>query len=398
MAPATITKRAPAKGPSGTTASTSSTPNGAKGPAAAGGVPAPAAMTAAEWMVPAAPAAEAPGDADEVLVGVTPEERVAGILVSLGQEVSAEVLKHLPEVDIGRVTLEIFRLRQLPVKVMDRLMRKAHEELVAADYLSAGGMEYAQELLTRALGPSRAAELIDQLFARTVPSPFDFLREADPLQLVNLIQSEHPQMIALILSHLPPEQGAVVLMGLSAEVQRDVAVRVALMDRTAPHVVKEVERLLKKKVSVFATHDFESAGGVKHLVDLLNQTDNKSQKTILMMLEETDPDLAEEIKTSMFTFEDVVDLADSDMIKVVREVDSKDLTVALRGATEVLREKFHKGMSGRAWAQLVEDMELMGPQRLAAIEEAQQKIVQVIRRLEQGERIVIARGKGEELR
>jgi flagellar motor switch protein FliG len=335
---------------------------------------------------------------DDPLDGVSGLERVAALLVGLGQEVSAEVLKHLPEKEIERVTYQIFRLRQCPAPVLDRVMERAQEELLASGYVSTGGVAYVQELLTRAMGASRAQELIGRLFARGNPSLFDFLQDADPLQLVNLIEGEHPQMIALILAHLPPKQGALVLTGLSPEVQREVAIRMAQMDRTAPHVIKEVDRLIRHKAAAFATHEFQSTGGVKQLVDLLNQTDNKSQKAILEQLETADPGLAESVRSSMFTFEDVHALADADMIKVVRELDNKDLALALRGVKEDLREKFRRGMSTRAWEQLAEDIELLGPQRLSTIEEAQQKVVQAIRRLVDSEEIVLAIGGGEELR
>jgi flagellar motor switch protein FliG len=336
--------------------------------------------------------------ADEPLAGMTGLERVAALLIGLGHDASTEVLKRLREEDIERVTLEIFRMRHVSAKVTDAVFEEIHNALLAADYLSTGGLEYAQELLTRTLGPQRAAELIARLSARMKAGPFDFLRDTDPMQLVSFIQNEHPQTIALILSYLAPEQAALVLTGLHPDVQSDVAMRIALMDRTAPEVVKEVERLLKKKVSTVATHGYQSVGGVKQLVSVLNSTDNTSQKAIMDALDEAHPELADEIKKSMFTFDDILRISDRDMPIILRNIDPKDLPLALRGSSDGLLEKFLKGMSRSAGAQLREDVEIMGPQRLSSIEDAQQRIVAVIRRLEQAEDIAIARGGKDEFR
>lgn len=355
----------------------------------------PQALTAAS---PPPPAPEVRDEAAEALGRMSGLQRVAALLIGLGQEASTEVLKHLPEEDIEQVTLEIFRMNRVPSKVTDRLMEEIYNALKAADFLGAGGVEFAQELLTRTLGPERAAELIARLAARLKAGPFDFLRDTDATQLVNFIQNEHPQTIALILSYLQPGQAALVLTALHPDIQSDVAMRIALMDRTAPDVVKEVERLLQKKVSSVVTLGYQSVGGVKHLVDVLNSTDNTSQKTIMDTLDEAHPELADEIKKNMFTFDDIVRISDRDMMRIVREVDTRELALALRGAIEDVRTKFYKGQSSRAAAQLKEDIDVMGPQRLSAIEDAQQKIVAVIRRLEQAEEITISRGGSDEFK
>lgn len=366
-------------------------------PAVGQTMPSPLAMpaTGIAGQGQAGPAGQAQADP---LANMTGLERVAALLIGLGQEASTEVLKHLREDDIEKVTLEIFRMRYVSARVTDAVFEEIYNALIAADYLSAGGLEFAQELLTRTLGPQRAAELIARLSARIKAGPFDFLRDTDPMQLVSFIQNEHPQTIALILSYLAPEQAALVLTGLHPDVQSDVAMRIALMDRTAPEVVKEVERLLKKKVSAVATQGYQSVGGVKQLVSVLNSTDNTSQKAIMDALDETHPELADEIKKNMFTFDDILRISDRDMPIIVRNVDPKDLPLALRGSSDDLLNKFLKGMSRSSGAQLREDVEIMGPQRLSAIEDAQQRIVAVIRRLEQAEDITIARGGKDEFR
>jgi flagellar motor switch protein FliG len=285
-------------------------------------------------------------------------------------------------------------MRHISSKITDAVLEDLYDTLIAADYAETGGVEFAQELIKRTLGPERANELINKITARVRSGPFDFLRDIDAAQIVSFLQAEHPQTIALVLAHLPPRQAAIVLTGLHPDVQADVAMRIALMDRTAPDVVKEVDRLLRQKISSVATQSYKSLGGVKYLVDLLNSADNSSSKTIVDWLDESHPELADEIKKNMFTFEDCVRLSDRDMQRVAREIDTRDLVLALRTANDELRQKFFKGYSQRAQTQLKEEMELQQPVRLSVVEDAQQKIVAVIRRLEQAEEITIAGGGG----
>jgi flagellar motor switch protein FliG len=329
---------------------------------------------------------------EDALAGLTGVQRIAAFLIAVGEEASALILRHLPEEAIEQVTMEIFRMRQVPSRITDAVLQDVYDTLLAADYVATGGLQFARELIRRALGPDRAAELINRITARIRSGPFDFLRDIDPVQMVSFLQSEHPQTIALVLSHLPPKQAALVLTGLPPEVQPEVAIRIAWMDRTAPNVVREVDRLLRQKITSIGTQSYQEIGGIKYLVDVLNSADTTSSRGILDALDERQPELAEEIKKNMFVFDDVVKLTDRDMQRVNRELESKDLALALRGARDEVREKFLRNMSQRAAAQLKEDIELMPPQRVSVIQDAQQRIVAVIRRLEQAEEIVIASG------
>jgi flagellar motor switch protein FliG len=396
MAATATSTSGPARGALGAASGTAAArPGGATLAGAPGTARGP--LAAAAGALPPLPRAESRGEPEEnPLEGMTGLQRVAAFLIGIGQEASTKVLKHLPEGEIERVTLEIFRMRHVSARVIDAVMEEVYEALVAADYISSGGLEFAQELLTRTLGPQRASELIARLSTRIKAAPFDFLSDMDPMQIVSFLQSEHPQTIALVISYLQPEQAATVLSGLHPDLQSEVAMRVALMDRTAPDVVKEVERLLRKKVSSVSTQGYQTVGGVKHIVSVLNNIDLTTQKAIMDALDETRPELADELKKNMFTFEDIVRIGDRDMPRIVRELDARDLALALRGASEEVRAKFFRGMSSRAAAQLKEDMEILGPQRLSAVEDAQQKIVAVIRRLEQAEEITISRGGKDE--
>jgi flagellar motor switch protein FliG len=335
----------------------------------------------------------------EVLAEYNGVQRVAALLIALGPDASTAVFKHLREDDVEAITLEIFGMRHVPAKVTDAVIEDVYETLVASDYMETGGLQYAQDLITRTFGAERAQELINRISARIRKAPFDFLRDIDPSQLISFLQPEHPQTVALVLSHLRPEQAAAILTGLHPEVQSDVARRIAMMDRTAPEVIKDVDRLLKDKLSSLGAQSTQLVGGVKHLVDVLNAADTTSQKSIVDTLDEQQPELAEEIKKNMFIFEDLINLSDRDVQRLCRELETRDLALALRGASDALQEKIiTKGMSSRAGAQLRDDMELMGPQRVANIEEAQQKVIAVVRRLEQAEEITISRGGRDEFR
>ncbi|MBI3974307.1 MAG: flagellar motor switch protein FliG [Chloroflexi bacterium] len=333
-----------------------------------------------------------------MLAGVTGMQKVAAFLIGVGPEASTLIMKQLRPDDVERITLEIFRMRHVPAKLTEAVMEEIYNALIAADYMSSGGLEFAQELLTRTLGPQRAAELIARLSARIKAGPFDFLREVDAVQLVSFIQHEHPQTIALVLCYLEPDQAARVLTSLGTEVQADVAMRIAQMEGTgvAPDVVKDLERLLKKKVSAVSSQGFASVGGVKHVVKMLVEADQTAQKDIMDLLDESSPELADEIKKNMFVFEDINRLQPRDIVRINREIDMKDLAVALKGASDELRKRFMEAMSKRAAADLQEQIDIMPPTRLATVEEAQQKVLAVIRRLEQADEITISRGGKDE--
>lgn len=328
---------------------------------------------------------------------MTGKQKAAILLVSLGPELSATIFKHLKEEEIEDLTLEIAGLRRIQPDTRDQVMEEFHDLVVAREYLEHGGIEYARELLEKALGTAKATDIINRLTASLQVRPFDFARKTDPGQLLNFIQNEHPQTIALILAYLHPEQAGLILSSLSPDLQVNVARRLAKLDRTTPEVLQEIESTLEQRLSAFVTDDFTSAGGIEAAVDILNMVDRATEKTIIDSLEEEEPELAEEIRKRMFVFEDIITLDDRSIQKVLREVDSKDLALALKTASEEVSSRIYKNMSKRAAEMLKEDIDYMGPARLRDIEETQQKVVAIIRRLEDTGEIIIARGGEDEV-
>jgi len=323
-------------------------------------------------------------------------QKAAALLIALGSELSAEVLKHLKETDIDRVTVEIFRMEKIAHEVRSEVMDECLQMARAQGYVSSGGLEYARDLLTKSLGPQRAAEILDRLAASMRSEPFDFVRMTDPSQIVSFIQEERPQTIALMLSHLRPSLAGSIIARLDRELQAKVALCIATMERTTPEVVEQVEQTLKRRLSSVLNQDYSSVGGVEFLVRVLMQVNRSTEKLIMQSLEEFDPSLAEEVRKQMFVFEDIVKLDDRSIQRVLREVDQKDLALALKAASDEVKQKVFKNMSSRASQMLKEDMEISGPVRLRAVEDAQQRIVAVVRRLDEAEEIVIARGGPED--
>jgi len=332
-----------------------------------------------------------------VLSTLTGRQKAAILLISLGPELSGQIFRHLTDEEIEQLTLEIASLRRVDSDTRAEVLDEFHEMVMAQEYIAQGGIEYAKELLEKGLGPQKAAEIIHRLTASLHVRPFDFARKTDPAQLLNFIQHEHPQTIALILAYLNPEQAGQILSSLPAELQVEVAKRLATLDRTSPEVLEEVEATLERRLSAFVTQDFTVAGGIDVAVDILNRVDRATEKTIMDALEEEDPELAEEIKKRMFVFEDIVLLSDRDIQMIVREVDSSEWALALKTASEEVQQRIFKNMSKRAAEMLKEEMEYLGPVRLRDVEEAQQKIVSIIRRLEEAGEIVVVRGGEDEL-
>ena len=324
-------------------------------------------------------------------------QKAAIFLVSLGSDVSAEIFKHLREDEIEQLTFEIARLDKVEPDDKDVVLQEFQEMMMAQDFIENGGIDYARDVLERALGTQKAIDIVNRLTSSLQVRPFDFIRRTDPSHLLNFIQGEHPQTIALILAYLDPQKGAHILSGLNHQVQADVARRIAQMDRTSPDVLREVERVLERKLSTLASEDFTSAGGIDAIVEVLNNVDRGTEKIIIEALEEEDPELAEEIKKRMFVFEDIVLLDDRSIQKVLREVDTQDLAKALKGVDAEVQEKIYRNMSKRAASLLREDMDFMGPIRLRDVEESQQKIVNIIRKLEDAGDIIVARAGEEEL-
>ncbi|GAB6089863.1 flagellar motor switch protein FliG [Spirochaeta dissipatitropha] len=328
---------------------------------------------------------------------LTGRQKAAVFLVSLGSEISSEIFKHLREDEIETLTFEIARLESVDSEDRDRVLMEFQELMMAQDFITTGGIDYARELLEKSLGSQKAVDIINRLTSSLQVRPFDFIRRTDPTQLLNFIQQEHPQTIALILAYLDPPKASVILAQLEHEVQSDVAKRISTMDRTSPEVLREVERVLEKKLSTLSSEDYTAAGGVESIVEILNLVDRTTEKSIIESLEEEDPELAEEIKKRMFVFEDIVMLDDRAIQKVMREVDTAELAKALKSVEAEVQDKIYRNMSKRASTLLKEDMEYMGPIRMKDVEEAQQKIVSIIRKLEEQGEIVVARAGEDEL-
>lgn len=329
--------------------------------------------------------------------GLTGKQKAAILLISLGPDVSASVYKHLSEEEIEKLTLEISGVRKVDSKEKEEVLEEFHNIAIAQDYITQGGIGYAKQVLEKALGADQAAAIINRLTSSLQVRPFDFARKADPGQILNFIQNEHPQTIALILSYLDATQAGQILSELPQEMQADIARRIALMDSTSPEIINEVEQILERKLSATVTQDYTQTGGVEAVVDVLNGVDRATERTILDALEIQDPDLAEEIKKRMFVFEDIVTLDGRAIQRVVRESDNDDLKLALKVASEEVKEIVFRNMSKRMVETFMEEMEYMGPVRLRDVEEAQSRIVAVIRRLEEAGEVVIARGGGDDI-
>ncbi len=342
----------------------------------------------------APPARKATGGHKKDMTG---RQKAAVFLVTLGSEISAEIFKHLREDEIEALTFEIARLDTIEPDERDSVLMEFKELMMAQDFITSGGIDYARELLEKSLGSQKAVDIINRLTSSLQVRPFDFIRRTDPAHLLNFIQQEHPQTIALILAYLEPQKASIILGSLPHEIQSDVAKRIATMDRTDPNVLREVERVLEKKLSTLSSEDYTIAGGVENIVEILNMVDRSTEKTIIESLEEEDPELAEEIKKRMFVFEDIVLLDDRAIQKVLREVDTAELAKALRGVEAEVQDKIFRNMSKRAAALLKEEMEYMGPVRLKDVEETQQKIVSIIRKLEDQGEIVVARSGEDEM-
>ncbi len=326
---------------------------------------------------------------------LTGRQKAAIFMVTLGSEISSEIFKHLREDEIEILTFEIARLDNVDSEERDKVLNEFQELMTAQDFISTGGIDYARELLEKSMGNQKAVDIINRLTSSLQTRPFDFVRRTDPAHLLNFIQQEHPQTIALILAYLESQKASTILSQLPGEIQSDVAKRIATMDRTSPDVLREVERVLEKKLSTLSSEDYTAAGGVDSIVEILNMVDRTTEKSIIETLEEDDPELAEEIKKKMFVFEDIVMLDNRAIQKVLREVDTAELAKALKAVDEEVQDKIFRNMSKRAAALLKEDMEYMGPTRRKDVEEAQQKIVSIIRKLEEQGEVVIARS-GEE--
>ena len=324
-------------------------------------------------------------------------QKAAILLIALGPEKSAKIFKHLKEEEIEELTLEIANTRSITSQLKEDVLNEFYQVCLAQQYIAEGGIGYAKELLEKALGEEKAVDVISRLTASLQVKPFEFVRKTDASQLLNFIQDEHPQTIALVLSYLAPAQAAQVLGALPPDSQADVAKRVAMMDRTSPDVIKEVEKVLESKLSSLVNQDYTIIGGVDAVVEILNTVDRGTEKHIMETLEIDEPELADEIRKKMFVFEDVLLLDDRAIQRVLRDVDNSDLAIALKSANEQVQAAIFNNLSKRLAVMIKEDMDFMGPVRMKDVEEAQQKIVNIIRKLEDSGEIVISRGGGDEI-
>ncbi|WP_161878927.1 flagellar motor switch protein FliG [Alkalibacterium sp. MB6] len=320
-------------------------------------------------------------------------KKAAILMISLGPEISAQIMKQLPDPYIQRVSYEIANIDYVSPKQREAIVNEYLQMSQAREYIIDGGIDYAKNLLNKALGQQRAKEVIDMLNQIQLRErPFNIARKADPQQLTNLLLGEQPQTVALILCYMQPEKAAQILINFPLEAQTDIAERIGTITNTSPHVIEKIEKVIESKFSSYVENETEHVGGVQTLVEILNQVGRTTEKAIVSELEQKQPALAEEVKASLFTFEDIVSLQKGDVQKVLRDVNHDDLVLALKGVSDELREFIYGNLSSRAVETLKEDMQYLGPARLSAVEEAQQNVVTVIRRLDEMGEIYIMRG------
>lgn len=323
--------------------------------------------------------------------------KAAVLLVQMGKERSAKVMAGLRENEVEELTAEIARLERVDRDTADHVMEEFSQLATARRYAGTGGVNFAKEVLEATVGGDKAGEIMGRLTAAMLEMPFQFLRRADPRQLLSFLQDEHPQLIALVLSHMGPEQAGMVLCSLAPGLQADVAHRIATMERCSPETVRLVEQALERRLSsVLQPSDTSVVGGLQPLVDIINRADRATERLLLEGLAELDPELAEQVRAQMFVFEDITMLDDRSIQLVVRGVETADLAAALKGVRDEVRQKITGNMSERAATNLIEEIEVLGSVRLSVVEEAQTKIVQTIRALEESGQIVLNRGNEDE--
>jgi flagellar motor switch protein FliG len=327
----------------------------------------------------------------------TGARKAAILLVQMGKEEAAKVMSHLNSAEVEQISGEIMRLGSVDASLADTVLDEFHHMAIATRYVAQGGLGFARDLLEASIGRDRAAEIIGRLSTMLSDVPFGFLQKADPRQLLTFVQDEHPQTIALVLAHMPAQLASPILSGLADDLQADVANRIAMMDRTSPDIIRQVEATLERKFSsVMQPSDLSSVGGLQPLVDIINRSDRATERLILEGLASRNPELAEEVRSKMFMFEDITSLDDRGVQQVLRQVETPDLATALKGVRDDVRDKVMRNLSERAALNLGDEIEALGSVRMRAVEESQAKIVQVIRTLEESGQIVIKRGDDDE--
>ena len=325
------------------------------------------------------------------------KEKAAVLMITIGKERAAKIYKCLSEEEIEQLTLAITTMRRVEPEIKESVVDEFFQMCIARKYISEGGIDYAREILSKAFGEEKTNELIMKLSSSLRVKPFDFIRKADSTQVLNFIQNEHPQTIALILSYLEPRYSAQILSNLPLDKQLSVIARIANMGVTSPEYIKETERILERKLSTLSFGDRSVTGGIDSVVSILNSVDRGTERHLLEALEETDAELVEEIRKRMFVFEDIVKLSNQAIQRVLKEIDNRDLAVALKGSSEEVAEVIYRNISSRLQEMIKEDIQYMGPVRVRDVEEAQQKIVNVIRQLDDAGEIIISRGSEDEI-
>jgi len=331
----------------------------------------------------------------EVLSGT---QKAAVLLVSLGAELSAQIFKILNDEEIESLTTEISRLRNVSAGMTAPVLEEFHQMALAQEYITQGGVSYASEILERALGSKRAKDILERLRGQIQPAAFEIVKKVEPKNLLDFIRREHPQTIALILANMEPKQAAQILSELPTALQSDVILRIATMDKTNPDVIKQIESILESRLSSLFTQEVSISGGVKAVAEIMNRLDRSTERSLLGTIQEHEAELAENIRRLMFTFEDIVLVDDRGVQRILKEIDQKDLALSLKATSAEVSGKVFKNMSERAGGLLKEEIGYLGPVRLRDVEEAQRRIVDAVRRLEEsGEIMVQGRGGQDDI-
>ena len=328
---------------------------------------------------------------------LTPREKAAVLLICLGENYAAQIYKYLSEDEIEQLTLTLSGLHRVDAKQKEAVVKEFFELCLAQDFISEGGIGYARTVLEKALGQEKANELIDRLSSSLQVRPFEFIRKANPMHISNLVYNENPQTIALLLSYMEPKQAAEVIINLQPEIQVEVIRRISNMVSVQPEYIQAVERIMEKRLSSMGMSDKTVIGGIGPVVQIINAIDRGTEKFILESLDTSDADLADEIRKRLFVFEDIAKLSNQAIQRVLKEVESGEVTIALKGATEEVKKAIFSNVSKRVQEMMADDLEVMGPVRVRDVEAAQQKIVNAIRQLEEAGEIIVSRGEGDDL-
>ena len=318
-------------------------------------------------------------------------QKIAVLMISLGQETTAEVMKYLTDMEIEMIAQSISEMEVVTTEQEDEVLEEFEAMLLAGKYVSQGGMDFARGALEKALGPRKAQALLDRV-SSTTTSGFYMLRNVDPNQIIPFLSKEHPQTMALILSQLDSNQAAGVLNGLPEEIQADVAYRIARMDNISPEVLRELEDVLAQELQAIVSGQITEIGGPKTVAEILNSTGRSTEKAVLERLDAQDPELAEEVRNQMFVFDDIANLTDREIQMILREVDTKDLATALKGGSEEVQDRIFGNVSERVGTMIKEEMQFSGPVRMSDVEEVQLRVVQTVRQLEEAGQVTIVRG------